>query len=343
MAHGTWHIADFGNCRFEDAETSTNTMAEFKTPAYAAPEQWKREATSIKTDVYALGCILFELLTKRPPFEGRQVRELHLTEKPPLVDDVSPETNRTIAAMLMKTPDRRPSPEEIFANNNGNEEADVFSKLRATASKLQQEKEESEIAEKATEDVAAQKTAQVNDATTWLCDDLISPFLSQLGTALSGVGKRSDWGIEVPSKAKLIFNPPFEVSSSFQSGGWDVIAESSIEIVRLDNNYSWGHSLFYGKRAHSNDPYAWHEIGFRQSGSMDASSNRDMFHLYQNAGMASVALGGTIARRGVGFGPFNVEKDLDQFFERWGNLLSRAIEGKLKTTPIFPPSGGWWK
>jgi len=43
-----------------------------------APEQWEDGTTRRRTDVYALGCILYEALTARPPFDGRALKELRL-------------------------------------------------------------------------------------------------------------------------------------------------------------------------------------------------------------------------------------------------------------------------
>lgn len=82
-------ILDFGIARLVDSAQQANltqTGMVVGTPAYLAPEQALADALDARTDVYALGCVLFELLTGRPPFVSDLLQKLvsmHVTQPAP--------------------------------------------------------------------------------------------------------------------------------------------------------------------------------------------------------------------------------------------------------------------
>ncbi|MDB4969341.1 MAG: serine/threonine protein kinase [Myxococcales bacterium] len=110
-------VLDFGVCRLSEGPKVRLTLkgAIVGTPAYMAPEQCKnaRDADP-RADVYALGCIAFEMAVGRPPFIQKGMGDLlvaHATSAPPLhlLDSVvSSPLRAVIARMLAKAPDARP-------------------------------------------------------------------------------------------------------------------------------------------------------------------------------------------------------------------------------------------
>jgi tetratricopeptide (TPR) repeat protein len=84
------------------------------TARYMAPEQIRGELLDARADLYALGCILYELLAGRPPFEGASagvVLQKHLYElpRPPssLASALSPELDELVLSLLAKEPHKR--------------------------------------------------------------------------------------------------------------------------------------------------------------------------------------------------------------------------------------------
>jgi len=128
-------VLDFGIARVADVEESptknagrrlTRPGVAMGTPEYMAPEQAAGKSADARSDIYALGSIMYEMLTGNPPYEGENVMEvLHkkATETPPPVRELRPDVPVTVNALversMARNPEDRPQTMVAFAAEIG--------------------------------------------------------------------------------------------------------------------------------------------------------------------------------------------------------------------------------
>ena len=121
-------VLDFGIAKVmrEEAhvdalETQAGTV--FGTPRYMSPEQAQGKKLDARSDLYALGVILYQMLAGRPPFEDEDavvVMARHIKEPPPRISSIAPDARvnealeRVVLRALSKDPDQRPASAEEF-------------------------------------------------------------------------------------------------------------------------------------------------------------------------------------------------------------------------------------
>jgi eukaryotic-like serine/threonine-protein kinase len=104
---GAVKVMDFGIARaVHDGQAAvTQTAAVIGTAQYLSPEQARGEAVDARSDVYAAGCVLFELLTGEPPFTGDSpvaVAYQHVREDPKPPSALNPRVNPALDAIVLK-------------------------------------------------------------------------------------------------------------------------------------------------------------------------------------------------------------------------------------------------
>lgn len=118
---GEVKIVDFGLASFADVTQSHTGVG---TPLYKAPERWNDNPGSVRSDLYSVGCVLYEMLTGRPPFGSPQddpmtVGRMHQDDSPappsahrPGVPD---QLDSIVRILLAKDPAYRPRSAEAVA------------------------------------------------------------------------------------------------------------------------------------------------------------------------------------------------------------------------------------
>lgn len=110
---GSVKVLDFGLAMLRDTDVAQFTRAGqiVGTPAYMAPEQIQHGVAGPRSDLYALGCVLHEMLTGRQLFTGPTayaVFEKQVKQAPPALHGVPAELDRLVQDLLEKAPENRP-------------------------------------------------------------------------------------------------------------------------------------------------------------------------------------------------------------------------------------------
>ncbi|MGP7959330.1 Stk1 family PASTA domain-containing Ser/Thr kinase [Sanguibacter sp. A247] len=105
---GAVKVMDFGIARAvaDSAATMTQTQAVIGTAQYLSPEQARGESVDARSDLYSAGCLLFELLTGRPPFQGDSpvaVAYQHVQEAPPRPSSLASDIPETLDRVVLKS------------------------------------------------------------------------------------------------------------------------------------------------------------------------------------------------------------------------------------------------
>lgn len=123
---GTDHvrILDFGLVHLKHAEDESNKLTRtgqlLGTPTYMAPEQISAETVDGRTDLYALGVIMYEMISGRPPFNGEMVTVLtQHCAKPPAPLPACGGLERIALELLAKKPADRPANAQVVLRRIG--------------------------------------------------------------------------------------------------------------------------------------------------------------------------------------------------------------------------------
>jgi len=118
---GRVKVVDFGIARAAADDTLTQTGLVLGTASYLSPEQAQGLPVDARSDIYSLGCVLYEMLTGRPPFDGDTpvaIAYMHVNETPPgpseLEPSIPPHLDQAVMRALEKDPEARFPTAEAF-------------------------------------------------------------------------------------------------------------------------------------------------------------------------------------------------------------------------------------
>jgi serine/threonine-protein kinase len=119
---GTAYLTDFGLAKDSQGSLLTLPGQAVGSLDYMAPEQIRGDGVTAASDVYSLGCVVFECLRGKPPFAdrpGMRVLWAHLQEEPPDPGraDVSRELSAAVKSALRKDPAHRPPSSAAYARS----------------------------------------------------------------------------------------------------------------------------------------------------------------------------------------------------------------------------------
>ncbi|WP_206240441.1 serine/threonine-protein kinase [Novosphingobium terrae] len=360
---GRWRLADFGIAKFVEDSTSLHTLRGSLTPAYGAPEQWRGEAPSHATDVYALGCMVHTILNGAPPFSGSQdeIREAHLhTVAPALGGD--PRLAAFVGQMLRKSPASRPTVArciEVIGSVESANKRPAHAGLLAAAGQVSREAAAAEAAAEAKAAVERQRKDLINEASNDF-EAIISRLWAAIVSASDNVRKSKN---EISlGRGTLSFSGVRAVRPEIGSNGfnsaWEVVASATLSVKRAkmarpaksiedipimyvgrampeDRDYKWSSTLFFGRS--KDDPnYRWRETAF-WSFSVRRNGADEPFSLEPEDREFQIAFSNTMGSTSAAYGPFAVDgEDEDQFQHRWLTLFTKAVTGELNRPDQMP-------
>ena len=353
LHEGKWKVADFGIARFAEESTSLATLKDWLSRDYAAPEQWRAERASHSTDIYALGCIAYALLTGQPPFTGQSredLREQHLSASPPTLPSTVDSRLRTLtSSMLRKLAESRPSRnrarEVLQQVCSATEEEHSGSGFRALA----------EAGADVAQREAAEERERVNEASVRASRQALATqgydVLKEIIEGLFGTIERTtpsaqriaagrhtsevyEHGITMGSARLHLHIPRNPIGSEFfDRSGWKVVNAGAISVHQTQPPYKWSSSLLYASRPGAEE-YRWYEVSFFTP---HRGEDYTPYALTHDLPHAAEALAPGLGEYQPAFGPVAIDdEDADSFSNRWALLLAKASQGELSRPRSLP-------
>ncbi|WP_280408237.1 serine/threonine-protein kinase [Nocardia brasiliensis] len=343
---GAWCLADFGIARYVEEATATVTFKGHASLPWIAPERLVGERATIKSDVYSLGIVAYQLVTGRLPFEGPNLAEQHRNSPPLAPAGASPLLSSLILAMLSKAPGARPAPAQILERLTaaGRVAASpAVAKLRDLAGKSAEKRAQADAAAAVAKTQKEQRQV-LAQSSLYLVHEWLDPIAEAL-EAIPDV-RKVDNGSELQfsfESALLKFEKPQEIEP-IENLPFDVVCVGALSVEMTSIRTRWAgrsHSLWYCD-AQQEGEYLWFETAFHR---MRSSMRLEPYSRKPREQEAQLAIAPVMHTEQVAvpFAPI-AGTSVGGFVERWLNWFARAAEETLPQPGMLPegsPVGSW--
>ncbi len=343
---GRWKIADFGIARFVEDATSANTVRDFLSAQYAAPEQWTGEHATHATDVYALSCVAYVLLTGEPPFPGPDFRRQHTSENPRALTPADARLRAIFSAGLRKPQSGRPPIDRVIAvlREVSANPAPPTLALAALQSVNAIEAERLSAAA-----VVAERKRRKNAERNALIatgEDILLVIIDKLKNLAHQHAPEAKIQESNPGKlniamgmAQLAIELQGEVPANalFPKAKWKVLAIGQVQVRQgVPPDWSHGATLWYMELP-TLPGHRWYEVAYQWNAALARGKPVGPFPIqylqYHGGdiyGRADDAAGPGLRYVEVEFGPTPIDDEsAESFLERWLKRLAQAYEGRL--------------
>jgi len=349
---GRWRVADFGIARFVEESTSAHTLKECLSPQYAAPEQWRLERATPATDVYALGCVAYALLTGQPPFAGSvsELQEQHLHGTAAQLSSHGPQLRAFLAMTLRKQPDARPSIARVIqvldsiAKGAGENRDSALDKLASAAAEHERIVADSAAAGEKARSIQVQRrelAAEARRTLASLCEQLAqrisesvpTAFITRSNTELRiGVGSSTlevDW-----QHSGQVFS-----ADGWPRSGWDVICGAVIQVVQGKPTSKRAANIWYTRQNNPTGDFRWYEVAYESNPLSGRGFEFEPVAVTPELADRAHWNGMDVVQ--PAYGPFAIDdEDIDAFCQRWTHILAEACAGGLQRLPRALPARG---
>lgn len=342
-----WHLADFGIARYAEATTAIDTWKYFKTPPYAAPEQWRGDRVTSASDVYSFGVVAYELLQGHLPFRGPEFGRQQLKQSPEPISDIPDMLWSVICECLNYPSEARPRSSDLLnrlymCSHSASPEAQQLQRANA---RLVTEQDKV-VRQQFLEQDEAERRHKLHDVATRSLNDIVCNLHEKIvdnASLVQPMVSSSSTGWEFNNSKLWIDDSAIARPSSTEKLPFEVVSFSTIHLSTPSGQYGYvgrSHSLWYCD-AQEQGLFRWYDTAFWHNDSRAfepfALSPRERDAIFAINPVLHVV---HLARP---FTPIDQDKEIE-FNRQWIGWFAAAVQGQLhrpQRMPEIDPSGSW--